>query len=55
MIEEERGCPDLLHQITAIKAALNKFGELIIEDHIEHFLNKAISEGTTQTYMDELK
>ena len=55
MMEEERSCPDLLHQIAAIKAALNKVEGLIIEDHIENCLNKAISEGTTQTYIDELK
>ena len=35
MVEDDRDCPELLHQIAAIKAAINKVGVLILEDHIE--------------------
>jgi len=55
MVEEDRDCPDLLHQIAAIKAALNKTGELILEDHIESCMVNAVNEGTTETFVKNLK
>ena len=55
MVEEERDCPDLLHQLGAVKAALNKTGELILEDHIESCMVDAVNNGTTEEYVKELK
>jgi len=55
MVEEDRDCPDLLHQIAAIKAALNKTGELILEDHIESCMVNAVNEGTTEKFVKNLK
>jgi len=55
MVEEDRDCPDLLHQIAAVKAAINKTGELILEDHIESCMLDAVNEGTTEQYVKDLK
>ncbi len=55
MVEDDRNCPDLLHQIAAVKAALNKTGELILEDHIESCLVNAVNQGSTEEYVKELK
>ncbi len=55
MVEEDRDCPDLLHQLSAVKAALNKTGELILEDHIESCLVEAVNQGSTEEYVKELK
>ena len=55
MVEDDRDCPELLHQIAAVKAALNKTGELILEDHIESCMIDAVNEGTTEQYVKELK
>jgi DNA-binding FrmR family transcriptional regulator len=55
MIEDDRDCPDLLHQIAAIKAAVNKVGELILEDHIESCMVDAVREGSVEDYVEELK
>ena len=55
MVEDDRDCPDLLHQLAAVKAALNKTGELILEDHIESCLVDAVKAGTTEEYVKELK
>jgi DNA-binding FrmR family transcriptional regulator len=55
MVEEDRDCPDLLHQIAAVKAAINKTGELILEDHIESCMVDAVNEGTTEQYVKDLK
>jgi DNA-binding FrmR family transcriptional regulator len=55
MVEDDRDCPDLLHQIAAVKAALKKTGELILEDHIESCLVDAVKEGSTEEYVKNLK
>ncbi len=55
MVEEDRDCPELLHQIAAVKAALNKTGELILEDHIESCLIDAVRQGSTEEYVKNLK
>jgi len=55
MVEEDRDCPDLLHQLAAVKAALNKTGELILEDHIESCMVDAVKDGSTEDYVRDLK
>ena len=54
MVEEGRDCPDLLHQLGAVKAAINRTGELILEDHIESCLIDAVNEGDSEEYVKEL-
>jgi len=55
MIEEDRDCPDILHQLGAVKASISKVSELVLEDHIESCLVDAVEEGSVQQYVDELK
>lgn len=55
MVEEDRDCPDLLHQLAAVKAAINKTGELILEDHIESCMIDAVNDGSTEDYVNDLK
>ena len=55
MIDDEKECPDILIQIAAVKAALNKAGEVILEDHIEHCLVEAVKSGDVQPQLEELK
>ena len=54
MVEEDRDCPDLLHQLAAVKAAINKTSELILEDHIQSCLMDAVNEGSTDESLKEL-
>ena len=54
MVEEDRDCPDLLHQLAAVKAAINKTSELILEDHIQSCLIDAVNEGLTDEYVKDL-
>lgn len=54
MVEEDRDCPDLLHQLAAVKAAINKTSELILEDHIQSCLIDAVDQGTTEESVKEL-
>jgi DNA-binding FrmR family transcriptional regulator len=55
MIDEEKECPDILIQIGAVKAALEKAGMVILEDHIEHCLIEAVKSGDIEPQVQELK
>lgn len=55
MIDEEKECPDILIQIAAVKAALNKAGVVILEDHLEHCLIEAVKSGDVEPQLEELK
>ena len=55
MIDEEKECPDILIQIGAVKAAIEKAGVIILEDHIEHCLIEAVKSGNIETQLEELK
>lgn len=55
MVEEGRSCPEILLQLAAIRAALNKVGQIILEDHMETCILKAIKEGSGEDAIAELK
>jgi DNA-binding FrmR family transcriptional regulator len=55
MIDEEKECPDILIQIGAVKAALEKAGVIILEDHLEHCLIEAVKSGDVEPQLQELK
>lgn len=54
MVQENRDCPAILIQIGAVEAALGKIAELILEDHIETCVAKAIREGRGEKAVKEL-
>ena len=45
MIEDDRYCIDILHQISAIKSALAKVESQVLKDHAACCINEAISSG----------
>ena len=55
MIDEEKECSNILIQIAAVRAALQKAGAIILEDHIEHCLIEAVKSGDIAPQLDELK
>jgi len=54
MVEEDRYCPDILVQINAINAALNKVGFSVAERHAKHCVSHAIKSGEGEVAIDEL-
>ncbi|MFO1081607.1 MAG: metal-sensitive transcriptional regulator [Reyranellaceae bacterium] len=57
MIEEERYCIDVLTQIRAVRAALDKVEQAILGDHLQHCVAHAFhagSERDRQVKIDEL-
>lgn len=55
MVEEDKGCPEVLLQLAAVRAALNRVGRMIFEDHVETCVLKAIKEGAGESAVAELK
>ncbi len=45
MVEEDRYCIDIVTQIAAVRAALRKVEEEILQDHIAHCVQHAIASG----------
>ena len=45
MVEEEKYCVDVLHQIAAVKAALDRVGLMLLEAHTRGCVARALREG----------
>ena len=45
MIEDERYCIDILTQVQAVRAALRRVEDEILQDHVEHCVEHAIASG----------
>ncbi|MGM0470950.1 MAG: metal-sensitive transcriptional regulator [Bacillota bacterium] len=55
MIDEGKYCVDVLTQVAAAKAALNKVGLSILEDHTHGCVKRAVAEGEHgEEIIDEL-
>ena len=54
MIEEEKYCVDVLTQIAAIRAAVNKVGGLILENHSMRCIQNAAKSEDGEQVMKEL-
>lgn len=48
MVESGRDCSEVLIQLSAVKAAINNTGKVILHDHIQHCLVDAVETGDTQ-------
>jgi DNA-binding FrmR family transcriptional regulator len=55
MAEEGRSCEDLLLQVSAIKAAINKVGKVILEDFLEDCVVEGIREQTDEETIERMK
>jgi DNA-binding FrmR family transcriptional regulator len=48
MVEADRYCIDVVTQISAVRAALRRAEEEILEDHVAHCIEDAIASGNTR-------
>ncbi len=49
MLEKDAYCTDILVQVSAIRAALNSFNKVLLENHIKTCVAKDIREGKDET------
>jgi len=54
MVDEGRYCVDVLQQISAARAALNKVALMILESHTKSCVVTAIQENRTEDTVEEL-
>lgn len=55
MVQEDRDCPAILLQIVAVQSALRKVSQMILDDHIETCIAKAIKDGRGEEAVQELR
>lgn len=45
MIDEDIPCEDILSQVNAVKSAMHKVGQIILEGHLQHCVKDGIQHG----------
>lgn len=55
MVEEDKYCIDVLHQVAAARAALDKIGLAVLKGHVATCVTSAVNQGQGQEYIDELE
>ncbi len=57
MVEEERYCPDVMEQVSAVQESLRSVGQVLLRNHLQHCVTGAVRSGdearSNQVY-DEL-
>lgn len=54
MVEEERYCPEVMKQVSALQGSLEKVNRVLLQNHLETCVTHAVSEGRTAEIVDEL-
>jgi DNA-binding FrmR family transcriptional regulator len=54
MVEDERYCPEVLTQLSASIAGLEKIGFILLRDHIGHCVVEDVARGQGDESLDEL-
>ena len=55
MIEGGRPCVDLAQQLAAVEAAVAKAKRELVQTHIDHCLDRAVSEGRAEEALAEMR
>jgi DNA-binding FrmR family transcriptional regulator len=55
MVSEGKPCPDILVQIAAVRAALDRVGRIVLEDHMESCLLDMADEHQATNGWSEIK
>ena len=53
--DEGRTCEEMLTQISAVRAALDQVGKVILEHHIDHCVTEALERGRADEAVRSLK
>lgn len=55
MVEEGRACTEVLVQLAAVRAAIDRTARLVLEDHVESCLHGAVQQGEVTEEWQRLK
>jgi DNA-binding FrmR family transcriptional regulator len=54
MVEEDRYCPEIMKQVSALQSSLEKVNRVLLQNHLETCVVHAVEEGRTAEIVDEL-
>ena len=54
MVEEERYCPQIMKQVSAVQGSLERVNRILLQNHLETCVPRAVSEGRAEDIVDEL-
>jgi DNA-binding FrmR family transcriptional regulator len=54
MIEEERYCPEVMKQVSALEASLERVNRILLQNHLETCVPRAIAEDRGEQIVAEL-
>lgn len=54
MVESEQYCPDIMKQVSALQASLERVNRILLQNHLETCVTEAVAEGRTAEIVDEL-
>jgi DNA-binding FrmR family transcriptional regulator len=54
MVDRDEYCIDILQQTAALRAAIESFSLLVMEDHVAGCLRTAVETGQAQAYTEEV-
>ena len=54
MVEDDRYCPEIMKQVSALQASLEKVNRVLLQNHLETCVVHAVEEGRTAEIVDEL-
>ncbi len=54
MVEDERYCPDVMKQVSALQGSLEKVNRVLLQNHVETCVMHAVEEGRSGEIVDEL-
>lgn len=55
MVDDDRACPDVLIQLAAVRAAIDRVSRLVLADHVESCLRDAAFNGDADEEWVRLK
>ncbi len=54
MVEDERYCPDIMKQVSALQGSLEGVNRVLLQNHVETCVLEHVEEGRSEQVVDEL-
>lgn len=54
MVDEDRYCPEVMKQVSALQSSLEKVNRILLQNHLETCVPEAVAEGRSAQIVDEL-